>query len=71
MINLKDFESNLPKIDKKNCKWINIYCIGYVTIKKIDDYKNIYSVNPLHLLGNHASGYIREKMILLMKIRSY
>ena len=61
MVNLKDFESNLLKIDKKNYKWINIYYIGYVTIKKIDDYKNIYSVNPLHLLGNHASGYIREK----------
>ena len=32
-----------------------------MTIKKIDDYENIYSVNPLHLLFNHASGYIEEK----------
>ena len=30
-------------------------------LKKIDDCENIYSVNPLHLLVNHASGYIEEK----------
>ena len=32
-----------------------------MTIKKIDDYENIYSVNPLYLLVNHASGYTEEK----------
>ena len=32
-----------------------------MTIKKIDDYENIYSVNPLYLLVNHASRYIEEK----------
>ena len=31
------------------------------TIKKIDDYENIYSVNPLYLTITHASGYIEEK----------
>ena len=60
MINL-NFESNLLKIDKKHYKGINIYYIGYITIKKIDDCENIYSVNPLYLLVNHASGYIEEK----------
>ena len=49
------------KIDKKHYKGINIYYIGYITIKKIDDCENIYSVNPLYLLVNHASGYIKEK----------
>ena len=49
------------KIDKKSCKDIGIYNIGYITIKKIDDCKNIYSVNPLYLLVNHANGYIEEK----------
>ena len=34
---------------------------SYITIKKNDDCKNIYSVNPLYLLINHASGYIEEK----------
>ena len=61
MINLRDFESGLLKIDKKHYKGINIYYIGYMTIKKIDDYESIYSVNPLHLQVNHANGYIEEK----------
>ena len=61
MINLKNFESHLLKINKKHYKGIDIYYIGYITIKKIDDCENIYSVNPLYLLVNHASGYIEEK----------
>ena len=61
MINLKNFDSNLLKIDKKHYKAINICCIGYITIKKIDDCENIHSVNPLYLLVNHASRYIKEK----------
>ena len=61
MINLKKFEQNLLKIDKKSYKKIGIYNIGYITIKKIDDYKSVYSVNPLYLQVNHANGYIEEK----------
>ena len=61
MINIKKFDSNLLKIDKKSYKDIGIYNIGYITIKKIDDYENIYSVNPLYLIIAHASGYIEEK----------
>ena len=57
MINIKNFEPNLLKIDRKSYKNIGIYNIGYITIKKIDDYENIYSVNPLYLRVNHASGY--------------
>ena len=57
MINIKKFDSNLLKIDKKSYKDIGIYNIGYITIKKIDDYENIYSVDPLYLTINHASGY--------------
>ena len=49
------------KIDKKHYKEINIYHIGYITIKKIDEYESIYSVNPLYLHINHASGYTKEK----------
>ena len=60
IINLTNFESNLLKIDKKSYKNIGIYNIGYITIKKIDDCKNIYSVNPLYLRITHASGYIEE-----------
>ena len=61
LIDLKDFESNLLKIDKKSYKNIDIYYIGYITIKKIDDYESIYSVNPLYLRIDHANGYIEEK----------
>ena len=61
MINLKDFKSNLLKIDKKSQKNIDIYYIGYIAIKKIDDYENIYSVNPLYLRINHAGGYTEAK----------
>ena len=49
------------KIDKKSYKDIGIYRSGYVTIKKIDSYENIYNVNPLYLIITHASGYIEEK----------
>ena len=49
------------KLDKKSYKDIGIYNIGYITIKKIGNCKNIFSVNPLYLCINHASGYIEKK----------
>ena len=52
---------NLIKIVKKHYKEINIYYIGYITIRKIHDYKSIYSVNLLFLKVNHASRYIEKK----------
>ena len=36
MINIKDFDSNLLKIDKKSYKNIDIYYIGYITMKNSD-----------------------------------
>ena len=51
------------KIDKKSYKDIGIYNIGYITIKKNGDCENIYGVNPLYLLVNHANGYIQEKCV--------
>ena len=48
------------KLDKKSYKDIGIYNIGYITIKKIGDCKNINSVNSLYLRITHASGYIEE-----------
>ena len=61
IINMKNFDAILLKIDRKSYKDIGIYNIEYITIKKIDDCENIYSVNPLYLLVNHESGYIEEK----------
>ena len=58
---LKDFDAKLLKIDKKPYKNIDIYYIEYIAIKKIDNYESIFSVNPLYLRIDHASGYIEDK----------
>ena len=39
-------------ISKGSYKNINIYYTRYITIKKIADYENIYSLNPLYLIIN-------------------
>ena len=56
-IDLKDFDARLLKIDKKDYNEIDIYYIGYVTIKKISDYNNINSVDPLYLMINEMIGH--------------
>ena len=61
MINLKNFEPNLLKIDRKPYKNIGIYNIGYITIKKTGDWKNFWSVNLLYLQVNHRNEYTEEK----------
>ena len=63
IIDLKDFDARLLKIDKKSYKNIGIYNIGYITLRKIDDCESIYSVNPLYLRVDHVNGYIEEKGI--------
>ena len=49
---------NLLQIGKKSYKDIDIYHIGYIIIKKIGDYKNISSVNPLYLIIGKVDGHI-------------
>ena len=61
-IDLKDFNPKLIKIDKKDYIEIDIYYIGYATIKKINDYNNINTVNPLYLMINEMIGNFEEKM---------
>ena len=48
------------KLDKKSYKDLDIYNIGYVTIKKIGYGYDINSVNPLYLRIDNANGYIEE-----------
>ena len=60
-INLKDFDANLVKIDKKDYKDIDIYYIGYVTVKRVANCSNINSVNPLYLMINEMIGHFEEK----------
>ena len=61
MINLNNFNLKLLKINKTMSKDIDIYYIGYITIKKIDDYENIHSINPLYLIINSAAGLLLKK----------
>ena len=42
-------------------KDIDIYYIGYTTIKKFSDYENIHRVNLLFLIIHSATGYFKEK----------
>ena len=37
IIDIKNFDARLLKIDKKSYKNVGIYNIGYITIKTIDD----------------------------------
>ena len=57
---------------------IVIYNIGYITIKKIEDYENINSVNPWYLITGNGDGYIKENnesmylvLLLEMVIKKY
>ena len=43
IIYIKNFDSNLLKIEKKSYKNIGIYYFGYITYNRIYDSENIYS----------------------------
>ena len=60
MINIKNFNSNLLKIDKKSYQNINIYYIEYITMND-SKYVNIHSVNPLDIIVGEVDGSIEEK----------
>ena len=62
-INIEEFDSNLLKIDKTSYKDIDIYYIGYITIKKIGDCENIYSVDPLYLIIGKVDVHIEKKIM--------
>ena len=60
MINIKNFDPSLIKIDKISYKNIGISHIGYITLKSISEYENINSVNPLYLIIGDVDRYIEE-----------
>ena len=60
MIYLKKIDPNLLKTDKKPYKDINIYYIGYITIKSFSDCENIRSVNPLCLMLGPIDAYVEK-----------
>ena len=45
---IKRFDSNMLKLDKKTYKNLDIYNIGYIPKKKIGSGYDINSVNPLY-----------------------
>ena len=60
MINIENYDSSLLKINKKSYKNIGIFYIGYIAIKSISDYENVYSVNPLYLIIGETDGCTQE-----------
>ena len=58
MINIKNFDPSLLKIERKSYKNIDIYYIGSVT-KKVS--MNIHSVNPLYFIDDKVDGFIGKK----------
>ena len=58
LINLRDFDQKLLKLDKKSSIDIGIYHIGCVTGKSEC---NINSVNLLYLLIGELDGFVEEK----------
>ena len=72
MINIKTFDSNLIRIDKKAIKNIRIYYSVYIKMKDFD-YINIHNVRPLYFIIGEVDGYVEEKngnryLILLLQI---
>ena len=63
IIDIKSFDSNTLRLDKKTYKNLDIYNIGYVTVKDIRSSSghSINSVNPLYSRIDNASWYIEEK----------
>ena len=56
IIDIKTFDSDNLKVNKKMYKDLDIYNIGYVAIKKIGDCYDVNSVHPLYLHIDNASG---------------
>ena len=61
MINIANFDPILLKIDKTSYKNIDIYYIGYITMKD-SEYVKIKSINPLYSIISEVDGHfeIRE-----------
>ena len=60
MINIKNFDSDLLRIDRKSYRYIDIYYIGCIT-KNDFEYVNIHRVNSLYFIVDKVDGFIEEK----------
>ena len=57
LINIKNFNSNNLKLDKKSVLGNDVYYIGYITKKT---QWNVNSVNPLYLMISRIKGHFEE-----------
>ena len=57
LINIKNFNNNNLKLDKKGVLSNNVYYIGYITKKP---QCHVFSVNPLYLMINRIKGHFEE-----------
>ena len=62
MVDIKNFHSDLLKIDEKPYQDVNVYYISYITIKKFSDCESIHTVNPLYLIIHSATGHFKKKI---------
>ena len=53
------------KVVKKDYKEIDIYYIGYVTVREIANCDNMNNVNPLYLMINEMFGHFEEKIKII------
>ena len=60
MINIKNFDWCLLKVNKKLYKNIDTYCIGYI-IMKDSDYVKVNSINPLYSIIHNVNPYFEDK----------
>ena len=60
-INIPNFDPNLLKTYKKQCKNIDFYYIGYITMND-SDYVKSKCVNPLYLIISEVDGHFEEKI---------
>ena len=66
MIKIKDFNLDLLKIDKKSNKNIDVYYIGYITVKD-SDYIKINSANFFTLLYVKQMDTLKKKEAAVIK----
>ena len=57
LINIKNFNNNNLKLDKKSVLGNDVYYIGYITKKP---QWSVFSVNPLYLTNRKIKGYFEE-----------
>ena len=58
MINVKNFDPNMLKIDQKSHKNTDIYNMGYITVKFP---VIIQSVNHLYFISDKTHGYMKDR----------